>query len=280
MPTQTHFQLPHIILSHYKSSKRYRHPTYTGLLEINMAGTRCFSSVFAHLRRLTPRGEQFVDILSRGCMYGAAFVIPKLQHTGVGRLDSCATLAISGVSTIVYVILNWKAVYSYVHLAAAIIAIPLVLIASPLSRVSFHDILDRLPLVLALTSFLIDQLAKFHGKSEFPDRRHSPRGTPGSLTPHSVSLRSVNPGGMNSHPAPGSSLSPESLDRLFSFTQPYGQSHPPSQRSSDLSLHSDDRKSFPSSWDSQTRGFWPNGLSHQSPLENDDRETIPRRHTV
>ncbi|KAI1634449.1 hypothetical protein F4809DRAFT_643480 [Biscogniauxia mediterranea] len=217
--------------------------------------------------------ESLVEVMSTGFMVGTSIIYSNIKYED--SFYHYLTLGIFSTSFFAHVILHWEAVKRYGFWASVMAITPVgVLFYQTDLPASFFS--DRIPLLAMFTSLMTMGLGHYlesdpvtrHPLGQFPLVGRPGPATDGHTLPRIPDHRPRPEAREND--ARGSLIA-------FMHDTEQGIMRPLSERSSDITLYSNGLESLPYSWDSDTRGFFPEyrtqGNNHQ-PVKGDDRSRI------
>ncbi|KAI8632578.1 hypothetical protein F5Y19DRAFT_368797 [Xylariaceae sp. FL1651] len=207
--------------------------------------------------------EASTKILSKGVMMGAAISFSAIGDESI--LYRRVALGLFGSATAVHIALSMNAAALFLYLLSAVLiltVLAVVVLSQP--HFSLVPVLEYAPVLITYVLFLLDECSRLHkGALEIP------LGRTGnflgefytSRTPRTMTQRSFLSFGHSNfanrqtddhHSVISAPSSPP-----FGFLWSRGPSRIPSPRSSDISLSSSKPESFPSSWGTMTKAWFP-----------------------
>ncbi|KAI0593374.1 hypothetical protein F4775DRAFT_502053 [Biscogniauxia sp. FL1348] len=218
--------------------------------------------------------KSLVERLSMGLMLGTSIFYPNIKYKD--PFYHYLTLGIFSISFFVHSILHWEAIKRYTLLASVMAITPVgVLFYQTDLPASFFS--DRIPLLVMFSSLMTMCLGHYLERdlaTRHPFIRFPPVDRPG---PAMYGHGHILPRTPDHRPRPEAREN-DALGLLIAFMHDTEQGimRPQSERSSDITLHSNGLESLPYSWDSDTRGFFPeyrNQADHQ-PVDEHERSRI------
>ncbi|KAI1090737.1 hypothetical protein F5B19DRAFT_305703 [Rostrohypoxylon terebratum] len=195
--------------------------------------------------------EHIARVLSRGIMIGAAIFLPAVvrYENIIFRL---LVFCLFTIATSAHIAFNWAAVKRYYFFALVIVILP-VSVMLPYSQTSIYLLLDRVPILIAVTGLCIEEFSRLL-RLLMADSRFEPPDV---------------------NPEPNEDLNIHILDRnddLFVHMDggENAEYNTPSHSSSDISLSNVGSGRLPSSCDTMTRMFWSDHLDANHEHEEDN----------